>query len=159
MKALSSWIPTTAVVVVVIVVGVYLAALSNGSQTTTVTQQSSSSSSATSSVIQGVVTGYVTAGPAKPVCSVNQSCDENMSGYSIVFTPQCPGSAGSCQAVTAPLSYAGHYSILLPPGAYTVTGLSPACKWMGCSTAFPKIVTVEGGMQLVFNVQIDTGIR
>jgi hypothetical protein len=30
---------------------------------------------------------------------------------------------------------------------------------MGCASAFPKTVVVEGGMQLVFNINIDTGIR
>lgn len=117
-----------------------------------------SSTLTTGSVIQGVVTGYVTVGPAQPVCSANQSCDVNMSGYSLVFTPQCP-EPSSCQVLMAELSPAGHYSILLPPGNYTVTGLRPSCAWMGCPSAFPRTVSVEGGMQLVFNVDIDTGIR
>lgn len=119
---------------------------------------SPTTSSTTTSGIDGVVTGYVTAGPSQPVCSTGQSCIENMSGYSIVFTPQCEGHT-ACVVSTAPLSPSGHYSALLPAGTYTVTGLYPSCPWLGCSTAFPATVTVEGGMQTVFDVQIDTGIR
>jgi len=81
-----------------------------------------------------------------------------MSGYSLVFTPQCLGPS-NCEASKAALSPAGHYSILLPAGNYSVTGLYPSCNWMSCPSAFPKSVAVEGGMQLVFNVDIDTGIR
>ncbi len=78
-----------------------------------------------------------------------------MTGYSVIFTPQCAG----CQSQTAALNPAGHYSILLPPGSYAVTGLDPSCPWVGCSTAFPQPVTVVGGMQVELDVQIDTGIR
>jgi hypothetical protein len=127
---------------------------------TAVTSSTTTTSSGTisNSGIQGIVTGYVTVGPSQPVCSENQSCNENMSGYSLVFTSQCSGSS-SCLASKAVLSPGGHYSILLPAGNYSVTGLYPSCNWMGCSSAFPKMVAVEGGMQLVFNVDIDTGIR
>jgi hypothetical protein len=82
-----------------------------------------------------------------------------MTGYSLLFTPNCHGSTAGCQPDKAVLSPAGHYSILLPAGNYTVTGLDPSCSWVGCSTAFPKTVVVEGGMQVVFNINIDTGIR
>ena len=82
-----------------------------------------------------------------------------MSGYSLVFTPQCVEYSQNCQAMKAELSPAGHYSILLSPGNYSASGLYPSCPWVGCSSAFPKTVTVEGGMQIVFNVNIDTGIR
>ena len=118
----------------------------------------SSSSSTTAPSIQGIVTGYVTAGPSQPVCSENQTCNEDMSGYSLVFVALC-GGPSSCQTESAPLNSAGHYSILLPPGDYSVTGLEPSCPWMGCSSAFPKSVTVQGGMQEVLNIGIDTGIR
>lgn len=140
-----------AVIVAAILLGVYSdLGLNNGGTTT--------QNSSTESSIQGIVTGYVTAGPSQPVCYVNRPCDENMSGYSLVFTPQCLGSP-NCQARMAELSPGGHYSILLPPGNYSVTGLYPSCGWMGCASAFPRTVTVEGGMQLVFNVNVDTGIR
>ncbi len=109
--------------------------------------------------MQGVVTGYVAVGPSQPVCYVNQPCTVNVTGYSLVFTPHCPGSSSNCQPIMAALGPGGHYSVLLPAGEYVVTGLSPSCNWMGCSSSFPKTVTVEGGMQLVFNVDIDTGIR
>lgn len=144
-------------VVFVISVAVLLALYSdlglNDGGTTT-----QNSSTTTEPSTQGVVIGYVTVGPSQPVCYVNQPCDENMSGYSLLFTPQCPGSS-SCQVRMAGLSQSGHYSITLPPGNYSVAGLYPSCKWMGCSSAFPKTVSVEGGMQLVFNVNIDTGVR
>lgn len=154
-NALAMAVVSIPIIVIAILAGVYLSSTLNGG--TTVTQTSSTTT--TVSGIQGVVTGYVTVGPSQPVCSANQSCNENMSGYSLVFTPQCPASSSNCQASKAELSPSGHYSILLPAGNYSVTGLYPSCNWMGCSSAFPKTVAVEGGMQLVFNVDIDTGIR
>lgn len=117
----------------------------------------SSSSSTTNSQMQGVVTGYVTVSPSQPNCPTYQSCDVDMTGYSLLFTPKCAESSG-CSSVSAPLAPGGHYSVLLTPGNYTVTGLSPSCQWSGCASAFPQTVTVEGGMQLVFNIDIDTGI-
>jgi len=157
MKSASIKTLATAVLIVVIAIlaGVYLNSTLNSGATVTKT----SSTIITSSGIQGIVTGYVTVGPSQPVCSANQTCNENMSGYSLVFTPQCSGSSSNCQVSRAVLSPGGHYSILLPAGNYSVTGLYPSCNWMGCSSAFPKTVAVEGGMQLVFNVNIDTGIR
>jgi hypothetical protein len=162
-KRASAWVlPTVAVFILVVAVAVlmggYLAFTQNGVTSSTQT----SSTTTTNSVIQGVVTGYVTVGPSQPVCSANQSCNVDMSGYSLVFTPACPRSALTCPppaAEMAELSPGGHYSILLSPGNYTVTGLNPSCLWLGCSSAFPQTVAVEGGMQLVFNVNIDTGIR
>ena len=118
----------------------------------------SSSTATTASVIQGIVTGFVTVGPSQPSCPSGQSCDVNMSGYDIVFALQCPGSS-NCGSYTAVLSPAGHYSILLSPGNYTVTGLTPSCSWTGCSTAFPRQVQVTGGNQIVLNFEVDTGIR
>ncbi|MCL4518029.1 MAG: hypothetical protein M1587_02400 [Thaumarchaeota archaeon] len=114
--------------------------------------------SQTTTSIKGVVTGYVTVGPSQPICSANQSCNVDLTGYSLEFTSTCLGTA-PCQTSLAPISPSGHYSILLDPGKYSVTGLAPSCNWLGCSSAFPKTVVVEGGMQLVFNVDIDTGIR
>ncbi len=114
-------------------------------------------SSTTTPPLQGVVTGYVTASPSQPVCTAGQSCDVNMTGYSLVFTLQCAGSSG-CESSAASLSQSGHYSALLPAGTYTVT-LGPSCPWLGCSAVFPTDVTVVGGNQLVQDFQIDTGIR
>jgi len=144
------------VVVIAFLVGVYLNSSlvggTNVSQTSTATT--------TSSGIQGIVAGYVTVGPAQPVCSENQTCNVDLSGYSLVFTPQCSSTSFSnCQTSKAELGPSGHYSIPLPAGNYSVTGLYPSCNWVGCSSAFPKTVTVEGGIQLVLNVNIDTGIR
>jgi hypothetical protein len=124
---------------------------------TTATQTSPTTTS--SSGIQGIVAGYVTVGPSQPVCSANQTCNVDVSGYGLTFTPQCPRPSSNCQASMAALSPSGHYSILLPPGNYSVTGLYPSCPWLGCSSVFPKTVEVEGGMQLVLNINIDTGIR
>ena len=159
-KALTPLVGFIPIIAIALLVGGYLSfALISGttesSSTTTIAQTSTSTT--TNSVIQGVVTGYVTVGPSQPVCSANQSCTEDMTGYSIVFSLQCP--TNLCYSSQATLSPSGHYSILLPPGNYSVSGLEPSCKWMGCSTSFPQTVTVLGGMQLVFNVNIDTGIR
>ena len=141
-------------VVLVVLLGAFLALSFDG-----VIPSTHSSSTTSSSAIQGVVTGYVTVGPSQPVCSANQSCNVNMSGYSLEFTLQCNPAVYNCPASMATLSPSGHYSILLSPGNYTVTGLYPSCHWLGCSSAFPKTVTVEGGSQVVLNVDIDTGIR
>lgn len=139
---------------VVLLAGAYVSFTMGGA-----TQSQTTSATTTSAGMEGVVTGFVTVGPSQPVCSENKSCNVDMTGYSIVFTPQCAVSALNCKALTASLSPAGHYSILLPEGTYTVTGLNPSCSWVGCSSAFPKTVAVEGGMQLVLNFEIDTGIR
>jgi len=117
-----------------------------------------SSSSTSNSQVQGVVTGYVTVSPSQPSCPANQACDVDLTGYSLVFTQQCAGPS-ACGQILAPLAPGGHYSVLLNPGDYSVAGLSPSCQWVGCASAFPKTVTVAGGVQLVFDVDIDTGIR
>lgn len=124
------------------------------------TSQTTNTTSESTSQIQGVVTGFVTVGPSQPVCSANQSCNVDMTGYSLKFTSVCSGSI-SCQVQSylAQLSPAGHYSILLYPGEYSITDLVPACSWMGCSAAFPQTVVVLGGSQLVVNINVDTGIR
>ena len=158
--------PTIAIALVIVIIlalaaAVYLTSFGNGTRTTGSSSSTGTQSSTTTSgstTIQGVVTGTVTVGPSQPVCSTNQSCNEDMTGYSLIFTLQCPGQS-DCQTSAAVLSPSGHYSVLLPPGNYTVTGLSPSCNWVGCTSAFPRTVTVQGGMQLVFNVDIDTGIR
>ena len=134
--------------VIALFVGTYISVA--GSQPT--------STSTSSSQIQGVVTGYVSVSPSEPNCPANQTCNVDMTGYSLVFTPQCAGPSG-CGPISSPLAPSGHYSVLLNPGTYSVTGLTPSCQWVGCATAFPRNVTVAGGMQLVFNVNIDTGIR
>ena len=111
--------------------------------------------------MQGIIAGIVTVGPSQPVCSPNQSCTEDLTGYSLVFSSQCGKSSTSCQKqnYTASIAPSGHYSILLAPGSYTITGLSPSCNWVGCSFSFPKAVVVEGGQQLIVNINVDTGIR
>ena len=141
------------VIILALFVGTYLGLA--GSQSSS---SSTSSSSTSTPSIQGIVTGYVTVSPSQPNCPAYQSCDVDVSGYSLVFTPQCAEAQG-CSSVLAPLAPSGHYAALLNPGVYSVTGLSPSCEWSGCASAFPQTVTVEGGMQLVFNVEIDTGIR
>jgi len=135
----------------------YFATLSGAGHSTT----SSSSPSSSASTIQGIIAGTVTVGPSQPACSPNQPCTEDLTGYSLVFSPQCGTSSTSCQEqnFTAPIAPSGHYSILLAPGNYTITGLSPSCSWVGCSSSFPKAVVVEGGQQLIVNINVDTGIR
>ena len=146
-------------VLVFVILGVGLAAaiVWNGNTSTGVT-----STSTTSHNLDGVVTGYVTVGPSQPVCQQNQSCTVDLTGYSLQFASVCAGnSGGTCarQNYSTPISPSGHYSALLPAGNYSVTGLAPSCKWVGCSTTFPKTIAVQGGVQLVENFDIDTGIR
>ena len=152
-----SWATIVGVVSVTVVTLLIVAGIHSTSNGGRATSEASSSTQEVSG-IQGIVTGYVTVGPSQPSCPTGQACDVNMTGYALVFTPQCAATIG-CQSSTAELSPGGHYSILLPAGNYSVTGLSPSCDWVGCSSAFPKSVVVEGGMQLVLNVEIDTGIR
>jgi hypothetical protein len=144
-------------VVILLIFGAYLIYTSSAPDETS----TNTSTSTSSQTIGGVVTGLVTVGPSQPVCSANQSCNVNLTGYSLVFVSQCPDTQTSCQVQTimAQLSPSGHYSIFVPGGNYTVTGLAPSCAWIGCSSAFPKSIVVEGGMQLEFDVNIDTGIR
>jgi len=126
------------------------------------TPSSSVTSTSSTEKIDGVVVGYVTVGPSQPTCQQNESCTVNLSGYSIDFSTLCPqGTASVCQVqnYSVLISPSGHYTILLPAGSYSITGLSPFCTWVGCSSAFPETITVEGGMQLVVNINIDTGIR
>lgn len=168
-----------AVVAVLVVIGVAITAATvlgqqggksetttPGTSTSAITTNSSTfSSTSGSQVMQGILTGYVTVSPSQPACPVNQSCNVNMTGYSLEFASQCPNvtsstSVYSCQSkmYSAPLSPGGHYSILLPPGAYEITGLLPSCNWTGCSSTLPMSVVVEAGQQIVVNVDIDTGI-
>jgi hypothetical protein len=141
--------------VVALFVGTYLSVAGPGEAT----QTGSSTSTNSGSEMQGIITGLVTVGPSQPSCAAGQSCTENVGGYSLVFAPRCAGAPQSCETLMASIAPSGHYSILLDPGNYTVTGLYPSCPWPGCSTAFPKNVTVVGGMQIVYNFDIDTGIR
>jgi len=155
------------VVIVAIVLVASLLYLMPGIIGHSVTSSSSSSSSTSQSTVQGILTGYVTVGPSQPACNANQSsCTENLSGYSLDFALNCgmaalPSSSTSCEESTfsAQIAPSGHYSILLAPGNYTITGLSPSCSWVGCASSFPESVVVEAGHQLVVNVNIDTGIR
>ncbi len=150
---------TAIAAVVVVVLGIasvfYLIASTNPGSSTT----STSSSSTSQSTIQGVIAGVVTVGPSQPMCSQNQACTVDLTGYSLIFSSQCGAAACDKQNFTAQIAPSGHYSILLAPGNYSIVGLSPSCKWVGCASTFPKAVTVEGGQQLVVNVDVDTGIR
>ena len=148
-------------ILLVVAILIVFAAYLNYGVTPAPSGTSTTSSETTSQAIRGVVTGLVTVGPSQPVCKANQSCNVNLTGYSLIFTSQCPTLSPSCQVQTflAPIYSSGHYSLLLPAGNYTVSGISPSCQWMGCSSQFPKSIAVEGGMQLEFDVSIDTGIK
>lgn len=147
-----------AIVAVILGASLFYFATLTGAGHSTASSSSSSSSTAT---IQGIIAGTVNVGPSQPVCGPNQSCTEDLTGYSLVFGHVCGTSSASCQEqnFTAPIGPNGHYSILLAPGNYTIEGLSPSCNWVGCSSSFPKAVTVEGGQQLIVNISVDTGIR
>jgi hypothetical protein len=158
------------IVVIVLVIAVSVTAYSavvlagQGQATTTSKTSSSWSSTSTtsSSGPDGIIAGYVTVGPSQPVCSANESsCNVDLTGYSLRLSSVCPASSASCevQNFSASIAPSGHYSVLLAPGNYTITGLSPSCSWVGCSSAFPKAVAVEAGQQEVVDVTVDTGIR
>jgi hypothetical protein len=152
------------VIVVVVIIGTAIAYL----VASTGEAGKSSSTSSTNSVptMQGIVVGYVTV--LQSTCSstgsqsASSSCTPDLSGYTLLFTSQCETSSGtspstvSCleQAFSAPIGPNGHYSVLLAPGAYMITGLSPSCNWTGCSSVFPRAVTVIAGQQLVVNIEI-----
>ncbi len=148
------------IVLVFVILGAGLAtAILWGGHNSTVETMTTST---TSQNLDGVVTGYVTVSPSQPVCLQNQSCTVDLTGYSLQFATVCAGISGNTCATrnySTPISPSGHYSALLPAGNYSVTGLAPSCKWLGCTTTFPKTVAVRGGMQIVENFDIDTGIR
>lgn len=116
-------------------------------------------SSESHSSVKGVITGFVVVGPSQPVRSTNQSCNVDLTGYSLEFTSECSSIFCQAQTYLAVLSPSGHYSIFLAAGQYSITGLVPSCEWIGCSSAFPQSVEVVGGSQIVFDINIDTGIR
>lgn len=118
---------------------------------------SSTTSSSSSNSINGIVAGIVIVGPSQPLCRENQSCNVNLNGYSLQFTSVCQVAA--CQSYFAAIGPSGHYSILLSPGRYLIVGLFPSCNWLGCSITFPQPVEVLAGLQIVVNINIDTGIR
>jgi hypothetical protein len=162
--SISNWVGISIILAFIILLGFGAAMIFSGQSSTRQTTTSSSSTSSTQNM-DGVVTGYVTVGPSKTVCLQNESCTVDMSGYSLEFVPQCQGESTtspstSCQTrnYSAVLSPSGHYAALLPAGNYSITGLTPSCSWPGCATTFPKTVVVEGGNQLVFNLNINTGI-
>ncbi|MDG6990517.1 MAG: hypothetical protein JRM99_03740 [Nitrososphaerota archaeon] len=104
----------------------------------------------------GTVEGVVSVGPAQPVCGAGMSCNVNMSGYSLIFTPDCSGLCSPLSRV-APLQADGSYSIALAAGKYTVS--MDSCSWMGCSSALPRTVSVTAGEITLLNITIDMGIR
>lgn len=143
-----------AIVVLVVAAMGYYAAEMGGT--------SSSSSSTVQSTAKRVVAGTVTVGPSSPSCGANEACTEDFSGCSLEFASRC-GSGGGTQSCTsqtfrAPIFASGHYSILLPAGEYSITGLSPPCSWSGCASEFPLAVSVAPGDQVVVNVNVETGI-
>ena len=104
----------------------------------------------------GTVEGVVSVGPSQPVCRAGESCDVNMSGYSLVFTPDC---TGLCSALSraVPLESDGHFSVTLPVRKYVVS--MDSCEWIGCSAALPRTVSLSAGKTTLLNISIDTGIR
>ena len=113
--------------------------------TSTVTISVSATTNTGQSSMQGVVTGMVT---------VEGQTVSNLSDYDLVFVRLCMGLTSSCPTTLVSIYSSGHYSALLDPGNYTVSSLFPSCPWAGCSSAFPKEVTVTGGMQVVFNIDV-----
>jgi hypothetical protein len=159
--ALSAGTGISIILAFVILLGLGIAVIFGGQNTTSQTTTTTDSTGLSTQNFNGVVTGYVTVGPSQPVCRQNQSCTVDLSDYSLEFTTLCQAGSKTCETLnySAVLSPSGHYAALLPAGNYSIAGLSPTCKWLGCSSTFPKMVTVEGGNQLVLNLNIDTGIR
>ena len=114
--------------------------------TSTVTTSVNATTNTGPSSMQGVVTGIVT---------VEGQTVSNLSEYDLVFVRLCAGRTSACPTTLVSIYPSGHYSALLDPGNYTVSSLYPSCPWAGCSSAFPsKEVTVIGGMQVVFNIDV-----
>jgi hypothetical protein len=164
--SISNWVGISIVLAFIILLGLGVAMIFGGQSTTTQSTTTSTSSSSSTQNIDGIVTGYVTVGPSQPVCLQNESCTMDISGYSLEFTFLCQGESTASpsticetQNYSATISPSGHYSALLPAGTYSITGLKPSCNWQGCATTFPQTVVVQGGNQLVLNLNIDTEIR
>jgi hypothetical protein len=137
------------ILVVFVVLGAGLAAAiyyggNNQSGSTTLTSTSTLTSA---QKMDGVVTGYVTFG--------SSTTSATLGGYSLEFSTVCSTGA-SCRIsnYSAPISPSGHYSVLLPAGTYSITGLKPTCPWADCSSILPRTVFVAGGIQLVVNIVI-----
>ena len=152
------------IVVLILVVSVFaysiaIAGKSQGETSSTSAYSNSGTSGTSSSSPDGIIAGYVTVGPSQPACKANESCTVDLTGYSLEISSVCQATPCEVQNFSAPIAPSGHYSVLLPPGNYSMTGLSPSCSWLGCSSTFPMAVTVEAGQQEVVNVMVDTGIR
>lgn len=104
----------------------------------------------------GMAEGVVSAGPSQPVCRVGESCNVNMTGYSLIFTPQC---YELCPALSRSVALGadGRYAVSLPVGTYSAS--LNFCPWLGCSSALPRTVTIDSGLTTTLNITIDTGIR
>jgi len=130
------------IVLVFIIAGIGLAAAFELNQNNSTSSTTASTTSINS--MDGVVTGYVTVG----------ATSIDFTGYSVEFRLVCQAAPCTALNYSAPISPSGHYSALLPGGTYQILGLSPSCNWGGCSSTFPETIVVQGGMQLVKNIQI-----
>lgn len=93
--------------------------------------------------------GTVTRGPITPVCRVGVPCDAPLAASFTVTREQLV--VAHFQSDTA-----GHYQVLLAPGAYTVAPDSGAPVW---PTGQAKQATVGASGLTHLDLQFDTGIR
>jgi len=114
--------------------------------TTTITTAAQSTGTFSTGPTQGVITGIVNVAGQAP---------SNISDYKLIFNPICPTGSSCDRATLVPIYPSGHFSALLDAGNYTILGMSPSCDWSGCSAAFPQSMTVEGGQQLVADIDIE----
>ena len=93
--------------------------------------------------------GTVTRGPTKPVCEVDQPCEEPAARVTLVF------SRNGREVRRARTNDEGRYRVTLAPGRYVVRTTARALLRI----VEPTRVRVPRGRYARVNLSIDTGIR
>src|SRR6476660_10487920 len=114
--------------------------------TAAVTLSAGAASGATGSGLHGLVTR----GPIRPVCMVDQPCDEPAANVQLVFL------RNGVVVSRARTSATGRYRITLSPGRYAVR--LPGKPGIG-RVVKPQTVRVLRGRNIRVDFSIDTGIR
>lgn len=97
------------------------------------------------------LTGVVMRGPVTPVCRVDVPCD---APFSATFNVERSG-----RRITQFQSdAAGQFTVLLPPGTYTVVANTDA-PIISPSLQAKSVTVADNGMLTVVRLMFDTGIR
>jgi hypothetical protein len=123
------------------VVAITLAALAFGSTL---------AGAAASTTLTSGLRGVVMRGPTKPVCSVNEPCEEPAPGVVLRFKQ------GERLVARVKTGSAGGYRVTLRPGRYAVSTPNSSRPSTGLS---PRLVRVPTGRVARVNFHIDTGIQ